>query len=131
VTARAFWVAAILAIAAIGVAQQKPSIRAEAAWADATAITLVQQSPHPRSATPYTTTLRVIADHNTLYFGFTCADSKRKKIAVDARRDDPLVRTFLQRPAHASPELHHLDRTFRAASARIGHRERLRSSAVW
>ncbi len=48
--ARVVWVAAILAIAAIGVAQQKPSIRAEAAWADATAITLVQQSPHPRSA---------------------------------------------------------------------------------
>ncbi|HEX9502076.1 MAG TPA: hypothetical protein VGA10_10525 [Thermoanaerobaculia bacterium] len=33
----------------------------EPAWANAAAVTLVQQSPHPGSATPYSTTMRVIA----------------------------------------------------------------------
>src|SRR5437899_2223946 len=60
----------------------------EPVWANAPAVTLVQQSPHPDSATPYTTTMRVIADHNKLYFGFTCDDPDPHKIAIHTMQRD-------------------------------------------
>ncbi len=46
----------------------------EVAWTSATPVILTQQSPHPGAASPYITTLRVVADQNNLYFGFTCTD---------------------------------------------------------
>jgi hypothetical protein len=91
------------AIASASLAQQQPSIRASLAetamilidgrldepeWTNAAVVTLTQQSPHPGSATPYTTTMRVIADHDKLYFGFTCADPEPEKIAIHTMQRD-------------------------------------------
>ncbi|PYQ58537.1 MAG: hypothetical protein DMF58_14935, partial [Acidobacteria bacterium] len=64
--------ATIAAIAGVCFAEQQPSMRLattdapihldgrldEPAWTNATAVTLMQQSPHPGSATPYSTTMR-------------------------------------------------------------------------
>ena len=94
--------ATIAAIACVCFAEQQSSIRLattdapihldglldEPAWTNATAVLLVQQSPRPGSATPYSTTMRVIADHNTLYFGFTCADPEPEKIAIHTMQRD-------------------------------------------
>jgi cellulose/xylan binding protein with CBM9 domain len=60
----------------------------EPAWTQTPAVTLVQQSPHPSGTTPYTTTMRVIADHDKLYFGFTCNDPEPKKIAIHTMQRD-------------------------------------------
>jgi len=60
----------------------------EEAWTNAAMVALVQQSPHPGSATPYSTTMRVITDHNKLYFGFTCADPAPEKIAIHTMQRD-------------------------------------------
>ena len=70
----------MLAIAASAGLAQQPALRAaviqdqdiridgrldDLAWANATAVTLTQQSPHPGAASPYATTLRVFADRGT------------------------------------------------------------------
>ncbi len=61
----------------------------EAAWAGAEVIELVQQEPHPGAPTPYVTEVRVLADGQHLYFGFTNHDPRPDAIAVHTlRRDD-------------------------------------------
>src|SRR5438552_8967043 len=100
----AFWTAAtIVAMANTCLAQQQPSIRAplaetatiridgrldEPVWTNATVVALTQQSPHSGSATPYTTTMRVIADHDKVYIGFTCADPQPERIAIHPMQRD-------------------------------------------
>jgi hypothetical protein len=60
----------------------------DAAWTAATALTLTQQSPHPGAPSPYTTTLRVVADRSNLYFGFTCTDPEPDRIAIHTMQRD-------------------------------------------
>ncbi|HEY8848327.1 MAG TPA: DUF5916 domain-containing protein, partial [Thermoanaerobaculia bacterium] len=60
----------------------------DAAWTKATAVTLTQQSPHPGALSPYTTTMRVVADRGTLYFAFTCIDPEPDKIAIHTMQRD-------------------------------------------
>lgn len=61
----------------------------EAAWSQAEALTLTQQEPIPGAPTPYTTEVRVLADGQHLYFGFTNRDPSPDSIAVHTlQRDD-------------------------------------------
>ncbi len=60
----------------------------DAAWTNATALTLTQQSPHAGAPSPYTTTLRVVADRSNLYFGFTCTDPEPNRIAIHTMQRD-------------------------------------------
>jgi len=89
-------------IASICVAESKPAIRPwrvdtpirldgrldEPAWASAEAVRLTQQAPRPGAPSPYETTLRVLADHAHLYFGFTCKDPNPRQIAVHTMQRD-------------------------------------------
>src|SRR5947209_5857874 len=72
---------------------QDPEIRIDgrlddAAWANATALTLIQQSPHSGAPSPYATTLRIVAGHAHLYFGFTCHDPAAEQIAIHTMQRD-------------------------------------------
>jgi len=70
------------AIASVCIAQQ-PSLQPNAG-----AVMLAQQSPHPGSPTPFTTTMRVAADQNKLYFAFTCVDPEPDKISIHTMQRD-------------------------------------------
>src|SRR5437764_419610 len=93
----------MLAIAGRACLAQQPAVRAaviqspevridgrlnDPAWANATAVTLTQQSPHPGAASPYATTLRVFADRAHLYFGVTCSDPAPEQIGVHTMQRD-------------------------------------------
>ncbi len=61
----------------------------EPAWESAGVVDdLVQQSPRPRDATPYRTTVRFLVDRSTLYVGFDCADPEPGRIAVHTMQRD-------------------------------------------
>ncbi len=55
----------------------------EPAWREAGVIAdLTQQSPRPGEPAPYRTEGRILADADTVYFGFTCVDPEPSGIAV-------------------------------------------------
>ena len=60
----------------------------EAAWRDTEVIVLTQQDPHPGGPTPYATEVRVLADGQHLYFGFTNTDPDPDSIAVHTLQRD-------------------------------------------
>jgi hypothetical protein len=61
----------------------------EAVWREARLLALTQQDPHPGAATPYATEVRVLADGQHLYFGFTNTDPDPGSLAVHTlQRDD-------------------------------------------
>jgi hypothetical protein len=61
----------------------------EPAWLGAKMVVeLVQQSPKPGTATPYRTSVRVLAQDNQLYIGFECTDPDPKAIAVHTMQRD-------------------------------------------
>lgn len=58
-------------------------------WASAAVIAdLTQQEPHPGEPTPFRTQVRLLADSNNLYLGFTCFDPEPDKIAVHTLQRD-------------------------------------------
>lgn len=64
----------------------------EPAWKDAAVVAeLVQQSPHPGEASPYSTAVRVLILNDTLYFGFECLDPEPGRIAVHTMQRDGIV----------------------------------------
>ena len=64
----------------------------EAAWRDAPAVQLAQQSPRPGEATPYPTEVRIVMAGDRLYFGFLCRDPEPGRASVHTmRRDDPMA----------------------------------------
>ncbi len=64
----------------------------EPVWRDSVAIVeLAQQSARPGQPTPYKTTVRVLANSDSLYFGFECADPDPSKIAVHTKQRDGSV----------------------------------------
>jgi hypothetical protein len=95
-------VGAVIAATTVSVAGAPPSIRVSAAasgvqldgrlddaeWANALPVPLTQQSPRPGSPSPYETTVRVVADHTRLYFGFTCRDPFPKQIGLHTMQRD-------------------------------------------
>jgi Domain of unknown function (DUF5916) len=61
----------------------------EAAWREAQVIVLTQQEPQPGGPTPFVTEVRVLADGQHLYFGFTNSDPDPESAAVHTlQRDD-------------------------------------------
>jgi hypothetical protein len=92
----AFWRPAVAADGAPRVTAGRPTgpvrvdgLLDEPAWRDAGVITdLTQQSPKPGGPTPYHTEIRVLADANTIYFGFTCVDPEPARIAVHTMQRD-------------------------------------------
>ncbi|HET6628423.1 MAG TPA: DUF5916 domain-containing protein [Woeseiaceae bacterium] len=61
----------------------------EAAWNRAEVIELTQQEPRPGAPTPYVTEVRILADGQHLYFGFTNHDPQPQDITVHTlQRDD-------------------------------------------
>ncbi|MGH8147195.1 MAG: DUF5916 domain-containing protein, partial [Rhodanobacteraceae bacterium] len=60
----------------------------EVAWLQAKPIRLTQQDPHPGVATPYRTTVRVLADARHLYFGITNIDPDPSAIVVHTLQRD-------------------------------------------
>ena len=54
----------------------------EAAWQQAEAVELTQQSPKPGQRMPYRTEVRVLEYKDALYFGFRCWDPNPKAIAT-------------------------------------------------
>ena len=99
---RLFLCATVALTAAVGLAEQQPTIRPtaidtpirldgrldEPAWANAVTVTLTQEAPHPGAPSPYETTLRVLTDRTHIYFGFTCKDPNPKEIAVHTMQRD-------------------------------------------
>lgn len=94
---------ALSAVIAIAAVAQQPSARVtelagadirvdgrldEPAWASAVALTLTQQSPRAGEASPYVTTLRIVADRSRLYFGFVCNDPAPERIGVHTMQRD-------------------------------------------
>jgi hypothetical protein len=64
----------------------------EPAWSDPGIVELVQQSPRSGEPTPYKTTVRVLINYETLYFGFECLDPDPSRIAVHTKQRDGMVR---------------------------------------
>lgn len=61
----------------------------EAAWRQAEVIVLTQQDPRPGAPTPYATEVRVLADGQHLYFGFSNSDPNPEAVAIHTlQRDD-------------------------------------------
>ncbi|HJU83604.1 MAG TPA: DUF5916 domain-containing protein [Holophagaceae bacterium] len=60
----------------------------EAAWAGAPTLTLTQQAPAPGGATPFTTTVRILAAPEGLYFGFACADPDPSRVVTHTLQRD-------------------------------------------
>jgi len=61
----------------------------EAAWQQAELIELTQQDPSPGAPTPYPTEVRILADGQQLYFGFTNHDPNPDLAAIHTlQRDD-------------------------------------------
>jgi hypothetical protein len=64
----------------------------EAAWQQAEAVELTQQSPKPGQRMPYRTEVRVLEYKDALYFGFRCWDPNPKAIATHTlARDGSMV----------------------------------------
>lgn len=57
-------------------------------WSRATPLALTQQNPEPGGATPFTTTVRLLADSRNLYVAFDCIDPRPKAIAVHTMQHD-------------------------------------------
>ena len=60
----------------------------EAAWSEAEVIVLTQQDPYPGQPTAYATEVRVLADGQHLYFGFTNTDPDPESVAIHTLRRD-------------------------------------------
>ena len=60
----------------------------EAAWANAPAIQLVQQDPHPGAPTPFRTEIRLLADHTHVYFKVTCIDPDPNRSSIHSLARD-------------------------------------------
>lgn len=60
----------------------------EPAWRHARPAGLTQQDPHPGAATPYKTTVRVLADAQHLYFGIVNVDPHPGAIAIHTLQRD-------------------------------------------
>jgi hypothetical protein len=60
----------------------------EPAWRDAVVLPLVQQSPKPGEATPYSTEVRILVAGDRIYFGFLCHDPEPARIAIHTLRRD-------------------------------------------
>src|SRR4051794_36136590 len=63
----------------------------EAAWANAAAVELVQQSPRPGESTPYRTVVRVMLVEDRLVIGFECVDPEPGRIAVHTMQRDAIL----------------------------------------
>src|SRR5215813_8591268 len=97
------WVVLLASAWSAGVCAAQPSVVAgpangaivldgaldEPAWAAAGVIPeLTQQAPSPGKPSPYATRVMVLADRETLYIGFVCADPRPEKIAVHTLQRD-------------------------------------------
>lgn len=60
----------------------------EAEWSQAEVILLTQQEPHPGEPTPYVTEVRVLADGQHLYFGFSNSDAEPRLAAIHTLQRD-------------------------------------------
>lgn len=60
----------------------------DAHWSRATPQALAQQNPEPGGETPFTTTVRVLADTRSLYFAFECVDPQPQAIAIHTMQRD-------------------------------------------
>ena len=60
----------------------------EPAWQQAEVIVLTQQEPRPGAPTPYATEVRVLADGQQIYFGFTNSDPRPESVAIHTLQRD-------------------------------------------
>ena len=58
------------------------------AWRLATEIELAQQAPHPLEPTRFRTTMRVLVDGESVYFGFACEDPDLARLAIHTLKRD-------------------------------------------
>ena len=57
-------------------------------WRQATPIRLTQQAPNAGEATPFETTVRIVANQENLYFAFECLDPDPRQLAVHTMQRD-------------------------------------------